>query len=224
MLISDKLNSAIRVLLVNSIEGKPNLTFSELAKKAKIAPSLAKKIALKLIRSEYAAIGKGIRGIKIIKPEKLTKAWGYLFSIRELEKAEFIAAERPQYVMVKIANAARINKLKYAFTLFSATEHIHPYVAPADTHMYILKNDLKAWQKLFSSQNTQTAEGNGNIICLLVDEDYFEGVWNSREMTVVSLPQLCADLLSYGGRGEEAGEEILKLIGERLKNVRINRN
>ncbi|MBI3051423.1 hypothetical protein HYY74_03110 [Candidatus Woesearchaeota archaeon] len=219
MLISEKLNSAIRVLLVNSVEGRPNLTFSELAKKCHTTPSLAKRLALKLIRSEYAAAGRGIRGIRMVRPERLAGAWGYLFSIRELEKAEFIAAERPQYVMLKIANAARANGLKYAFTLFSATEQMHPYVAPADTHMYILKTDLMKWQRVFNSQNIQSAEGNGNIVCFLVDESYFEGVWDSRGAAVVSLPQLCADLRSYGGRGEEAGMEILKLIGEKLKNV-----
>ena len=219
MLISKKLNAIIRVLLINLLEGKPNLTFSELAKKADIAPSMAKILSLKLIRSDYAVIGKGIRGIKLTHPKKLIRAWSYCYSIRELEKSEFIAAERPQYVMVKIANAARTAGLKYAFTLFSATEHISPYIAPSETYLYIMKNDLKTWQNLFYSQSIQPAEGDGNVICLLVDNAYFEGVWNSREMTVVSLPQLYADLFSYGSRGEEAAEEIMHIIERRLNNV-----
>ncbi len=219
MLISEKLNSVIRTLLIDSLELKPNLTFSELAKRADIAPSMAKKLALKLIRSDYAMIGKGIKGIKLTQPKKLIKAWSYCYSIRELEKAEFIAAERPQYVMLKIANAAAKNGLKYAFTLFSATEHISPYIAPSDTYLYIRKEDLKAWQNLFYSQNIQSAEGQGNVICLLVDDAYFEGAWTAREVTVVSLPQLYADLFSYGSRGEEAAEEIMNLINRRLNNV-----
>ncbi len=219
MLISKKLDSAIRILLTNSLDLKPNLTFSELAKKADTAPSMAKKLALKLIRSDYAMIGRGIRGIKLTQPKKLIKAWSYCYSVRELEKAEFIAAERPQYVMLKIANAAAKNRLKHAFTLFSATEHVSPYIAPSDTHLYIRKEDLKSWQNLFCSQNIQPAESQGNIICFLADDAYFEGAWTAREAAVVSLPQLYADLFSYGGRGEEAAEEIMNLISRRLNDV-----
>ncbi|MBI2581046.1 hypothetical protein HYV85_04565 [Candidatus Woesearchaeota archaeon] len=219
MLISDKFNSVIRVLLINSLEGQPNLTLSQLSKKANVFPSMAKKLVLKLIRSEYATIGKGIRGIKITNPLKLMKAWGYCYSIRELDKAEFVAAERPQYVMVKIANIAKAQGLKYAFTVFSATEHVSPYVAPSATHLYVLKKDIKEWQHIFFSQNILQTEDGGNVICLLVDEEYFEGVWNSREMMVVSLPQLYADLFSYGGRGEEAADEILSILSRKLNNV-----
>lgn len=219
MLISKKLNTIIRILLINSLQKKPNLTFSELAREAEIAPSMAKKLALKLLTSDYAMIGRGIKGIKLSNPIKLIKAWSYCYSIRELEKAEFIAAERPQYVMVKISNAAAKAGLKYAFTLFSATEYINPYTAPSDTYIYILKADLKSWQNLLVSLNLQPAEGGGNVICLLVDESYFEGTWNSRAMPVVSLPQLYADLFSYGGRGEEAAEEIMNLINKGLNNV-----
>lgn len=180
---------------------------------------MAKKLALKLIRSDYATIGKGIKGLKLNHPRKLIRAWSYCFSIRELEKAEFIAAERPQYVMVKISNAATKAGLKHAFTLFSATEHISPYIAPSDTYLYIMKEDLKIWQNMFFSLNIQAAESEGNVICLLVDKSYLEGVWNSREIAVVSLPQLYADLFSYGGRGEDAAEEIMNIISKGLNNV-----
>src|SRR3989338_460926 len=219
MLLSEKFNSIIRVLLVNAIDGNQNLALPQLCKRAGVFPSMTKKLVLKLARSEYVTIGKGIRGVKVANPIKLMKAWSYCYSIRELERAEFVAAERPQYLMVKIANLARAKQLKYAFSIFSATEHISPYVAPSDTHLYILKKDLKEWQKFFYSQSILQTESGGNVICLLVDEEHFDGVWTAREMNVVSLPQLYADLFSYGGRGEEAADEILNLINERLKNV-----
>lgn len=209
MLIPEKLNAIIRILLVNALENKPNLQLSTLAKKAKITPAMASRLVLRLKRSEYVDIR---RGIKVIDPIKLMMAWGYTYSIRELEKSEFVAAERPQYVMLKIANKARLWKLQYAFTLFSATEHINPYVAPSDTHLYVLKKDLKGWQSLFREENMLPTEREGNVICLLVDDDYFEGITEVRDVHVVSLPQLYADLFSYGGRGEEAAKEITRLI------------
>jgi len=213
MLIPKKLDTIIRILLVNFFESEQKLLLSTLAKKAKITPAMAKRLVLRLEESKYVTIR---RGIKVINPKKLMRAWGYSYSIRELERLEFVAAERPQYVMTKIANRARLWGLSYAFTLFSATEHISPYVAPSDTYLYILKKDIKAWDSLFRRENILPAEREGNTICLLVDEDYFEGVWNARDMTIVSLPQLYADLFSFGGRGEEAAEEIINKV---LKNV-----
>ncbi len=209
MLIAEKLNAIIRILLVNSVQNSPNLQVNTLAKKAGISSAMAKRLVLRLERSEYVSIRKGV---KVIDPIKLMMAWGYTYSIREIEREEFIAAERPQYVMLKIANKARLWKLKYAFTLFSATEHVYPYVAPSDTHLYILKKDLRAWQALFREENMLSTEREGNVICLLVDEEYLEGVSEVRDVKIVSLPQLYADLFSYGGRGEEAAQEIIRLI------------
>lgn len=212
MLIPEKLNSTIRILLVNLFEGRPNLRLSALAKKARITPAMAKRLVLRLERSEYVTI-RG--GIKVINPKKLMRVWGYSYSIREFERLEFIAAERPQYVMLKIANKARGWKLPYAFTLFSATEQVSPYVAPSATYLYILKKDVKTWEALFREEDMLPAEREGNVVCLVVDEDYFEGLHEVRGVWIVSLPQLYADLLSFGGRGEEAAETISRLF----KNV-----
>lgn len=206
MLIPEKLNTIIRVLLVNSFEKKPNLQLFTLAKKTKVTPAMAARLVLRLKKSGYVDIR---RGIKVIDPVRLMTAWGYTYSIREIEKLEFVAAERPQYVMLKIANKARLEKLSYAFTLFSATEHVSPYVAPSDTYLYILRKDIKEWQTSFRDENMLPTEKDGNVICLVVDEDYFEGVWEVRDVMVVSIPQLYADLFSYGGRGEEAAMEVL---------------
>jgi len=209
MLIPKKLDTIIRILLVNLSEGGSNLRLSALAKKAKITPAMAKRLVLRLEKSRYVTIR---RGVKVINPKKLMRAWGYSYSIRELERLEFVAAERPQYIMVKIANKARLLKLPYAFTLFSATEHISPYVVPSDTYLLILKKDIKEWESLFRKEKILPAEREGNVICLVVDEDYFEGVWEARGMMVVSLPQLYADLFSFGGRGEEAAEELISKV------------
>ena len=209
MLIPKKLDTIIRILLVNLSEGGSNLRLSALAKKAKITPAMAKRLVLRLKKSGYVTI-RG--GIKVINPKKLMRAWGYSYSIRELERLEFMAAERPQYIMLKIANKARLLKLPYAFTLFSATEHVSPYVVPSNTYLYVLKKDVKAWSSVFRDENILPAEKEGNIVLLLVDEDYFEGVWATRDMSIVSLPQLYADLFSYGGRGEEAAEELISKV------------
>lgn len=216
MLIPEKLNSIIRVLLVNCLENKPPLQINTIAKKVNISSAMAKRLVLRLVRSDYVRINKGVR---VIQPIKLMKAWSYSYSIRELERYEFIAAERPQYVMLKIVNDARQTNLSYAFTMFSATEHISPYVAPSDTYLYINKKDSGNWQNLLRNLNMLPTEKGGNVICLLVDDEYFEGIWEARDVPVVSYPQLYSDLFSYGGRGIEAAEEILKIVSGKIKNV-----
>ncbi|MBI3412771.1 MAG: hypothetical protein HY051_01675 [Candidatus Aenigmarchaeota archaeon] len=216
MLIANKLNAIIRILLVNSLENKQDLTVYALAKKAGITQAMAKRLVIRLKDSEYVSIGHGVR---VVNPIKLIRAWGYTYSVNELDNIQFVAAERPQYVMLKIANMARMSDKRYAFTLFSATEHINPYVAPSVTHLYIPKKDAHDWEFLFTTANMLPTEKGGDVICFLVDEYYFEGTWNSRGMMVTSVAQLCADLYSYGGRGEEAAEQLITMIKRRLENV-----
>lgn len=220
MIISEKLNTIIRILLANYFKARSEITLSELAKDAKISNAMAKRLVLRLEKTGYVKIRSRI---KLIKPTKLMKAWGYLYSMRELERLEFVLAERPQYAILKIANWARAKKINYAFTLFSATEKISPYVAPSNTYLYIHKNDIPKWEDFFKEEGVLPAEKEGNIICLVVDDDYFKGVWNVRGSNIVSLPQLYADLMSMGGRAEEAAQELEKLINK-LNNKGDNKN
>lgn len=216
MLISEKLNTIIRVLLAQSLNNKPNYTVPELAKEANLTYAMAKRIVVRLEKSDYLTLrGK----IKLTNPIKLMKAWGYTYSLREIERSEFVNAERPQYTILKIANWARKEKVQYAFTLFSATESVSPYVAPSTTHVYILKSDLQKWETFFRSEKILPAEKEGNLICLLVNDDYFKGIEDIRGTNIVSLPQIYADLMSYGGRGEDAAQELINVINGRLKHV-----
>ena len=216
MLIPEKLNTIIRTLLANTFSNKPDLTVHELAREAKLTSGMAKRLLVRLEKSGYLTIKRSIR---LTNPVKLMKAWGYTYSLQEIEHSEFISAERPQYIILKIANWARKEKMPYAFTLFSATEHISPYVAPSTAHIYILKSDLEIWQKFFRTEKILPAEKEGNVVCLLVNEDYFKNIEEIRGANIVSLPQLYADLMSYGGRGEEAAQELSRIIDKRLENV-----
>ncbi len=216
MLISEKLNAIIRILLAKAFSNQPPLTVPELAKEAALTYGMAKRLLIRLEKSGYLIIRRNIR---LTNPIKLMKGWGYTYSIREIGRSEFMAAERPQHIALKIANWARKEKMPYAFTLFSATEQVSPYVAPSTTHVYILKSDLSAWQRFFREEKILPAEKEGNVVCLLVEDDYFKNAEEVREARIVSLPQLYADLISFGGRGEEAAEELFRVLAQRLKNV-----
>lgn len=234
MLIPEKMSSVIRVLVtvmpisssvgfidpesgtltVNGTPSSNELRVATLAKKAGLTHSMATRHLQRLAKSGYVSVRGG--KIRLLNRDKLIRAWGYCYSMNELERQEFMAAERPQHVMTKMANAGRLHALKYAFTLFSATDVIRPYVAPSETHVYAGKEDAGRWGEILKNENMlPTAKVGGNVVLYLVDEDYFEGVWDARGVNVVSLPQLYADLFSVGGRGEEAAEQILAIIRDR---------
>ena len=203
MIISESMQRVIRVLA-----NRKEIKLRELAKEAAVSLGIAVRLTNDLEKTGY--IEKKVK-IRVKNAKRLVKCWSFAVSIDELEKIEFTAAERPLYVMKKMANIADKNKLKYAFTLFSATEIVSPYVSPQITHLYILKEEEEKWKEILPKENIFPAE-KGNIVCFLVDNSYFYSAKNIRGINVVSLPQLYADLFSYKGRGEEAAEQILKVI------------
>ena len=208
MLINKTTQDIIRVLLNEN----KKLKLRELAGKAKVSLGMTVKIVNALASSGYLEKKLAIRAVNY---EKLLKSWSYTVSIRENKKIEFLAAERPQYLIKKISGLLR--EESYALTLFSATEIVAPYVAPDKVHLYILKAKEKEISKILVENGIMPAE-EGNIVCYLIDEAHFYGCQEIRGIKIISLPQLYVDLFSYGGRGEEAAEQILKLL--RDKDVR----
>ncbi len=203
MILNKTTQDIIRVLL----NEKEKLTVRDLAKKAGVSLGMTVKIVRAL---ESCGHLEKRRGIKVVNYEKLLKAWSYTVSIKENQRMEFLAPERPQYLIKKISQLLR--KEEYAFTLFSATEIISPYVAPNKVHLYIPEKEKI--KDIFIKNGIMLAE-KGNIVCYLVDENHFYGSQEVRDVKIISLPQLYTDLLSYGGRAEEAAEQILKIMREK---------
>lgn len=206
MIITKTTQDIIRVLLN---EKDKKLKLRELADKAKVSLGMAVRI-VGALESCRQVEKKG--GIRVISREKLLRAWSYTVSIEENKRIEFLAPERPQYLIKKISDLLR--KERYAFTLFSATEIVFPYVAPDKVHLYIREDRKEEISRLLGREGIMPAE-KGNIICYLVDEKHFYGSEEVRGVKIISLPQLYVDLVSYGGRGEEAAEQVLKLMREK---------
>lgn len=206
MLISKAMQDIIRVLL-----NRENVTLREAAREANVSLGIASKIVHQLEATGCISRKKG--GIHA-NFEKLLGAWAHTVSVKELKKIEFTGAEKPQYLIKKIAGIANKCRLEYAFTLFSGTEIVCPFVAPNEIHLYILDSEKQEWEKTMKKNGIFPAE-KGNIICFPVDKNYFYGKIKVRDTNIVSLPQLYVDLFSLGGRGKEAAEELTKV----MKNV-----
>jgi len=201
MLISESMQNIIRVLVNKKIRA-----VRELSKEAKTSLGITSKIVNQLKNTGYLA-----RNFEIRNKKRLMDFFAYSFSLNELKRIEFTAAERPQYLIKKIANIANKNNLEYAFTLFSATEIIKPYVAPNETHLYILKQEKDRWEKILPKNNIIPSQ-KGNIILFVVDKNYFCNTQVIASIKVTSLPQLYVDLMSYKGRGEDAAKELIEYV------------
>jgi hypothetical protein len=205
MIINKTTQDIIRVLLN---EGNKKLKLRELASKAQVSLGMTVRIVNALEATGHI---ENKRGISIVSWEKLLKSWSYTVSIKEYDSVQFIAPERPQYLIKKIGQM--LSKETYAFTLFSATEVVSPYVTPDKVHLYILKDNADKILQYFPKEGIMPAE-QGNVVCYIVDSTQFYGCQNIRGLFIISLPQLYIDLVSYGGRGEEAAEHILALMSE----------
>lgn len=203
MIITKSMQDIIRVLL-----NKKEIKLRDLAREADVPLGVTVKNTKALEKIKY--IEKKVN-IKVTNPMRLLKAWAYSASVRELDKIEFSAAERPQFVIKKVSSILSKNKIKYAFTLFSATEILAPYVTPAETHLYILENTKEKVGDIFEKESILPAQ-RGNVICFLVDENYFYNMQNINNFNIISKPQLYVDLFTYGGRGEDAAENLLEMI------------
>lgn len=194
------MQNIIRVILNGKVK-----SVRELAKESNNSLGITSKIANQLIASGYMEK----RNLKLKNKEKLLQFYSLSFSLRELESIHFIASERAAYIIKKITNIANKNDLEYAFTLFSATEIVRPYVAPNETHLYIPKEQKKNWQSILPKNNILPAQ-RGNVILFAVGKEYFYNCKTIHGIRIISLPQLYADLTAYGGRGEEAA----KMLGD----------
>ncbi|MBL7148049.1 MAG: winged helix-turn-helix domain-containing protein [Nanoarchaeota archaeon] len=202
MLIPKTTQNILRVILNDDkIEN-----IRDLSKKAHVSIGITSKIINQLKKSGY------ILNSKLANKNNLMKFYAFSSSINEIDKIEFVASERPQYIIKKISQIATKNKLNYAFTLFSATEIIKPYIMPNETYLYILKKDKEAWIKILNKNNIFLSQ-KGNVILFLVDQEYFYNKKTINNMNTISIPQLYADLLSFKkDYGEKAAEELIKNV------------
>lgn len=101
------------------------------------------------------------------------------------------------------------NGLSYAFTLFSAGELLYPYVKTEDVHAYIKKEEFDSWKKYLIKEGARRATPKeANMVLILVEEDYYFTGREIRNYRIAPIGIVLADLLSYGGLGQEQAKMI----------------
>jgi len=202
MLISKNLQRTIRVLLCHE---QKKIGVRELAKLAKISVGSAAKELARLEKIGY--LEKSKNKYKLVEWEDLLNAFAYTTSIKEIEPIQFIAAERPGYVMKKISST----KLEYAFTAFTAAELVSPEYIADKLYLYIREDQKEEWEEFLRKQGMVKGE-KGNILLYPVEEQYFYGTQEIRRFKVVCLAQLYADLFSISALGRGLSKKLLEVI------------
>jgi virulence-associated protein VapD len=104
----------------------------------------------------------------------------------------------------KIETKLKISNLNYALTLFSAAWHRIKFFKIEKIEVYIRKNDLNRFRKLFGKEDIF-----GNVE-VYVDDDVFIGKEKIKGLYLVSLVQNYVDLMSIGGNGTRVAIQLAK--------------
>ena len=110
-------------------------------------------------------------------------------------------------------------KIPYSFTVFAGSELYRQYVKTEEIHAYLKESDVGKWEKYLISKKCLKAEKKQANLFLLPTKNpaLFNASQKSRGFSVVPMPILLADLLSYGGLAQEQGEFLLEQwVGNRL--------
>lgn len=99
--------------------------------------------------------------------------------------------------------------LPYAFTLFSAGELLYPYVKTEDVHVYIKRQEFDSWRKYLIKEGARRATPKeANLVLILAWKDYYFAGREIRRYRIAPVGIVLADLLSYGGLGQEQAKMI----------------
>jgi len=158
-----------------------------------------------LERAGYVRKVKG--GYKVMDVQALINQIALIFPFKAKEKQAFYLNKKRQNM-----NLIKEISLDHAFTLFSAGELMYSYVMTEKTHVYIRKNDLDNWKKeLIQKGARRASEEEGNILLLPIEEDYpFKLSEDLHGHRIAPYGLVIADLISFGGLGEEHGRLILE--------------
>ncbi len=194
---------ATRIVRVLLVDPQHAWRLEELAKAAEVSLGHAHNVVKRLEELAWAVRGENQR-IHLAKPADLLETWCESYSYRQNGVAAYFSPERiTRRLMAEIARLALAEGRRYAFTLHSGAALIAPNIRFPVIHCYLEGSPDPFARAL----GLRPGEGEGNVHLLT---PYDQGVFYSRfekgGLSVVSLPQIYADLYRYERRGREQAE------------------
>ncbi len=203
-LYSPKSERILRVLLTFPYRSWRTI---ELANEAQVSPGMITHVRKKLEDEEWGETTS--KGLRLRAPEESLRNWVEYYSLQRSSPFEFYSVKPLSEIEKEIAQACDELNIPYAFTGFSASNHLAPMVRSQRLMAYIDRGiDLLA-----DRLGLQSVNSGANVSLF---KPYDDGVfWGAKEIDniTISTPiQVYLDLKSIRGRGEEAADFLFKEV------------
>jgi len=175
----------------------------KLSMESKVSIGLTNRMIKKLYDLEYIALDQNNK-ISLKNSSKLLDLWreNYSYSNNDI-LGYYSPKNQDEFEKCLIDYMYRRDNERYAFTLFSGTSLIAPFVRSKQTFFYFDGNK----EKLINATEIKTVSSGANVIVLNpYDEGVFYATQKVRDKNIVSYVQLYLDLYNYKGRGREQAE------------------
>jgi len=193
-----KSSRILRVLLLNPDR---QWTLRDLAKEASLSVGQVFKVITRLEELDLVE-RRDQGGVRLAKPDELLNSWRNEYSYRENESFNYYSLNSVLQIEQAIADECRRRKIRYAFTLFSGSSRISPFVRYNQAMAYV-DDPVEVAEKL----GLKKVESGSNVTLLKpYDEGVYYGSQSKDQIQIVSNIQLYLDLYDYKGRGEEQAE------------------
>lgn len=206
-LYKGKAADVCRVLLVRYPQA---FNVRQLAREAHVSLGVVSRVSQVLIRERIAMRSSARAELKLMAPFDLLKRWATINSfIANTKFVEYYTQEED--ISKFLEKFKEVNGPEYAVTGLTGAMYTAPFVRPTNVHIYV-KTEEDA-NKFANLLNLMPVEENGNVKFAIAEGDgIFYGMKDIRGVKVVSDVQLYVDLLNFPSRGEEAANEVYKVI------------
>ena len=186
-----RLKDRISRVLLNSPQG--NLTKYRVAKHSGAGYPWTHKLLRRLE-------GNGlIEGTRVVDMEGLISWW----------RRWRLPFECRDYMVKKPLSLLAGSGLQHAATTYLAERMVQDYLFTSRIDVYVRREDMAKWHELIVEDGLV---GGGNFRLLFGDDHVFYKSLSVEGVTVVSLPQIIADLYDVGGACVEAADMLVERV------------
>jgi hypothetical protein len=179
----------------------------ELAAEAQVSLGLASKTVKSLLQQAFVA-QRGRRTL-LLDPAGLLRAWMSSYA-PAFEEIRLYVMGKPAEVEERLAAECNSRHVRYGLTQFSGAWRLGPAVRYVQSTAYVEARDNVVTSDLVKAIPAKRVEAGSNLLLLVTrDSSVFYDCRVRGGITVVAPIQLYLDLMSMGGRGEEAAQEIM---------------
>jgi hypothetical protein len=194
-----------RILRVLLSDPSKRWYVENLSREAGISIGLTSRVKQALLSEEW--IKEENKSFYLVKPEEVLNQWFNNYSYEKNQSFSFYSGLSEEQLEAAIKKECEKRKYRYGLALFSGARKVAPFVRFMRFFSYI-EGDI---EDIAKALQLKKIESGANVTLLQpYDEGVFYGLQDINGINVVADIQLCLDLKTYKGRGEEAAQAIFE--------------